>query len=84
MYFTSIKEVRSGMPALVIKQLPEDIHERLKESATLHRRSMTQEAVEILDRALRGVNPVPERRAYRGTFSLTDKLMNQAKREGRA
>jgi len=38
--------------ALVIKNLPDSLHRRLKEEAARNRRSMTQQALAILERAL--------------------------------
>ncbi len=40
------------MPALVLKSIPEQLHSRLKQSAAMHRRSMTQEAIILLETAL--------------------------------
>lgn len=42
------------MAALVIKNLPENLHRRLKEEAARNRRSMTQHAVLLLEQALEG------------------------------
>ena len=42
------------MPALVLKSIPERLHHRLKQSAATHRRSMTQEAIILLENALNG------------------------------
>lgn len=72
------------MPALVIKDLPADIHRRLKHDALRHRRSMTQQAIIILEQALRRMRPVPAFKAYQGRFVLTRQLVDDAKREGRA
>ena len=36
------------MPDLLVRNLPAEIHERLKEAAAEHRRSVTQEAIEAL------------------------------------
>lgn len=41
------------MSTLVIKSFPEEIHARLKRAAAAHRRSVTQEAIHVLDHALR-------------------------------
>jgi len=71
------------MPALVIKALPAEIHRRLKEAADQHHRSMTQEAIAILERGLHRVRPIPDFRPYRGSFPLTNAFINRAKREGR-
>lgn len=40
------------MPTLVIKSLPEDLHQRLKRTAAAHRRSLTQETMHLLEKAL--------------------------------
>lgn len=71
------------MPSLVIKNLPEDLHRRLKQQAERHHRSMTREAVVILSE---GVGPSTTREApapYKGKFPLTEAFIDEAKREGR-
>ena len=40
------------MPNITLKNVPEDVHRRLKEQAERHRRSMNSEAIWILERAL--------------------------------
>ena len=40
------------MATLVIKSFPEELHLRLKETATAHRRSVTQETIHLLEQAL--------------------------------
>ena len=40
------------MPTLVIKSVPESLHQRLKRMAAAHRRSLTQETMHLLERAL--------------------------------
>lgn len=72
------------MPALVIKELPSELHRRLKEEAAQHHRSMTQEAIVILEQALHRVRPVPAFKPFRGAFALTNEFINGAKRDGRA
>ena len=72
------------MPALVIKELSSELHSRLREVARQHHRSMTQQAVVLLEQGLHQPRPMPAIKAYRGAFPLTDTLINQAKREGRA
>ena len=71
------------MPALVIKELPVAIHRRLKEDAEQHHRSMTQEAIAILEHGLHRLRPIPEFKPYKGSFLLTNEFINRAKREGR-
>lgn len=40
------------MPTLVIKSFPENLHLRLKEVAASHRRSVTQETIYLIEKAL--------------------------------
>ncbi|CAN5207559.1 MAG: plasmid stability protein [Gammaproteobacteria bacterium] len=40
------------MATLVIKNLPDDLHARLKAQAQRHRRSLTKEAVTLLEQGL--------------------------------
>lgn len=40
------------MPAIVLKSVPEALHKRLKRAAAAHRRSLTQEAIVLLEAAL--------------------------------
>ena len=72
------------MPALVIKNLPPELHQKLKERARRHHRSMTREAVAILEQALEGgtaVKEVPP--PYKGRITLTQDMLERARREGR-
>lgn len=71
------------MPSLVIKKLPPELHRRLKSDAVLHHRSMTQQAIVILERSLATVPPLPPVKAVNLGFPLTNAFINQAKREGR-
>lgn len=47
------------MPTLVLRNVPEDLYRRLKETAAQHRRSMTQEAIVSLQAALEGETARP-------------------------
>ena len=79
------------MATLTIKKLPDEIYAKLKESASLHRRSMNSEAVVCLEKALLGDRIDPEAlhervKALReriGPLNLTDEEINKAKRQGR-
>jgi len=71
------------MPALVIKDLPVGLHRRLKDDAAHHHRSMTKQAIFILEQGLHRVRPIPAFKAYKGRFPLTNEFMDAAKREGR-
>jgi plasmid stability protein len=74
------------MPGLLIRDLPDNLHEKLKERAARNRRSLTKEALVILETALSetgatgGAEPPT---AYKGNFRLTDEWIEQAKQEGR-
>lgn len=47
------------MSTLVIKNLPEDLHARLREQAERNRRSVTMEAVTLIERGLTPPRRVP-------------------------
>jgi hypothetical protein len=72
------------MAALLIKDLPPELHQKLRESAARHRRSLTKEALVLLEDALRQ----PRRAAappqpFKGRIPLTQDLLDRAKAEGR-
>jgi plasmid stability protein len=79
------------MATLTIKNVPKDLHKRLKESAALHRRSMNNETICCLEKVLgaQRVDPkkfLAEVRATRKRMpyvSLTDEFLRAAKNEGR-
>jgi len=72
------------MPGLLIRDIPDELHARLKQQAVQHHRSMNKEVIALLEQALNMDNAVREiPPPYRGKLKLTDKLINQAKREGR-
>ena len=79
------------MPTLTIKNIPEDLYARLKQSAAQDRRSMNNQIIVCLERALRpspvDVKQILSRaRALRRkttALTLTDKLLTRAKRDGR-
>jgi len=49
------------MPTLVLRNVPDDLYQRLKETAAEHRRSMTQEAIVSLRVVLDGTQEQPAR-----------------------
>jgi len=76
------------MPGLLIKDLPEEIHLRLKKRAAAHRRSMSKEALSILDEGLRDRAGPPslaelDELRIRGTRPLTQRLLDRARTVGR-
>ncbi len=74
------------MPDLLIRDLPDSLHRKLKERAAKHRRSLTKETVVVLEMALSGTRTIESTEPptpYKGHFLLTDEWIDQAKREGR-
>ena len=76
------------MPTLVIKDLPAQLHRRLKEEAQKAHRSMTREAIYLLEAGLNeahsdvAVHELPA--PYEGKKPLTGKLIQKWKRQGMA
>jgi plasmid stability protein len=72
------------MPGLLIKDFPERLHRKLKSVAANNRRSMTQQALVLLEEALNrkaGVEEFPP--PARGKIRLTKDFLDRAKRLGR-
>jgi plasmid stability protein len=46
------------MPAFLVKDLPPVLHERLRQEATRHHRSMNREVIAILEKELAVARPV--------------------------
>lgn len=76
---------------LTLKNIPDEVYERLKLSAQAHRRSMNSEAIVCLESALQTSKMAPEdrlarARALRATLSkgkFRAKDIDALKREGR-
>ena len=76
------------MPALLIRDLPDELHRKLKERAAANHRSMSRELLVVLEEALHeSAGPPPlaavDRMRVTGTKPLTQELLDQARREGR-
>ena len=71
------------MPALLIKDLPREVHEWLKREAERNRRSMTQQAIVVFEERMRRFRPVKFPPPARTRTPLTVEFMDRAKREGR-
>jgi plasmid stability protein len=80
------------MATLTIKNIPEKLRERLKESAAQHRRSINGEAISCLEKALVGSRVEPEEflaqvrslRARMPRVFVTERDLRAAKNRGRA
>ena len=73
------------MPGILIKDVPPEIHRKLKERAAKNRRSMTKEALSILEFVLLE-EEFPKRalpEPIKTKFLLTDEWLDAAKRWGR-
>jgi len=72
------------MASLVLKNLPDDVHRRLKKQAERNRRSMVQEAITVLDRGLIDVPPVRlPRKLLKPLKPISGQMVLDAIREGR-
>ena len=79
------------MPALTIKNIPDDLYECLKEAARVHRRSLNSEILYCVERVLiPHKTDVSERLAVARrirektvAYTLTDDILDAAKNEGR-
>jgi plasmid stability protein len=70
------------MASILIKDIPADLHERLRLAAQRDHRSLNKEVIALLEEALkpRSAELPP---AIRGTFALTPDWLEQAISEGR-
>jgi plasmid stability protein len=71
------------MTALVIKDLPDVLHQRLKQQARFHHRSMTKEAIALLEEALMPFPPTDLPPPIALKKPLADEMLIQAKEDGR-
>lgn len=70
------------MPGLLIKDLPPELHQRLKESAARHHRSLTKEALVLLEEALaRPRRDAEPPRTFQGRVPMTEDLLERARGE---
>jgi plasmid stability protein len=79
------------MPSITIKNIPEDLYERLKEAARTHRRSINSEVIVCIEKAIGSHKvdveaEITAARALRekaSDYYLTDDDLDQFKTEGR-
>ena len=71
------------MSALLIKNLPADVHAWLKQEAERNRRSMNQQAIVLLEERMHRFRPVHFGPPIKTRTPLTVEFTNQARKEGR-
>ena len=79
------------MPALTLKNIPDDLYRRLKASAQIHRRSLNSEILYCVERVLipyridatEQIETARKIREKTANYTLTDELLNAAKDSGR-
>jgi plasmid stability protein len=79
------------MPALTLKNIPDDLYKRLKEAAQAHRRSLNSEILYCVERTLNPyridvsehLSAARKIREKTAKYPLTDDLLNAAKNNGR-
>lgn len=76
------------MPGILIKDVPRELHERLKRRASAHHRSLGREALVILEAGLADSAGPPTLDAVdalriKGTRPLTQRMIDRAKATGR-
>jgi antitoxin FitA len=71
------------MASLLIKNLPEDLHHRLKIRAQRHHRSMNKEVITLLETALAQPHLEELPAPVRLSKPLTQEILDQAREEGR-
>ena len=74
------------MSALLIRNLPPEVHERLRVLAQRNRRSLSEEAAHLLEEAIAAQMPLAAQppTPFAGAFPLSDEWLDKAKSEGRA
>ncbi|MEI6808963.1 MAG: hypothetical protein WCN95_09580 [bacterium] len=71
------------MAALLIKDLPVDIHVWLKQEAQRNRRSMTQQAIVLFEERMQKFQQIHWSRPFKTRTPLTDEFITRAKKRGR-
>ena len=79
------------MPTITVKNIPEDVYEQFKAQAKRNRRSINNEVIMLMERAVARYRIDPEKfieeaRAIRESidFVITDEELEQAINEGRS
>jgi plasmid stability protein len=70
------------MPSILIKDIPAELHQRLREAATRDHRSLSKEVIALLEAAV-SERPVDLPPPLELTFALTKEWLDQSASEGR-
>jgi len=71
------------MTALLIKDLPTDVHKWLKQEAERNRRSMTQQVIVLFEERMHKFRPIHFPPPVKLSEPLTAEFIDKAKKEGR-
>ncbi|OFW57088.1 MAG: hypothetical protein A2133_06215 [Actinobacteria bacterium RBG_16_64_13] len=71
-----------GMPSILLKDIPADLHRRLREAAARDHRSMSKEVISLLEEAL-GERPAELPPPIQAAFPLTPDWLERAIADGR-
>ncbi len=71
------------MAALLIKDLPPQLHAWLKVEAVRNRRSMTQQTIVLLEERMHHIHPVPVTQPVQPLKPIPDDFFARTIREGR-
>ena len=72
------------MPDILIRNVPEAMRKKLKERAKQHHRSTVKEIYAILEKNLNEIHSVHDcPTPYKGSFKITDRFIDKAKRHSR-
>ena len=72
------------MPDILVRDISEEIKNKLKKQAKIHHRSVGKEIYAILEESLQGADKIREcPEPYLGAFKITNKFIDDAKQNSR-
>lgn len=72
------------MPAILIKEIPAELHRKLKKEAARHHRSMTRHALALIEEGLNHTEEIPFPKPEKPRRPFTQALLAKAIKESRA
>jgi plasmid stability protein len=90
-YHVGISMKGVTMPTITVKDIPEDLYEALKQSASANHRSINREVIHCIEQAVRGrkvnveeiIAKARQIQAKLGPLPVSEEFLNEAKNEGR-